>query len=915
MTDVINPLDSETIQPIVPAHGRLRVIWSAFRYLASKAILIGITIFLGVFLTVIIANRPAVLGFGVAEPQVEANIELQIDRYLRAEANAFTSSLSGEDIDDLREELRDEAGLNLPYLPRHFLWTLKALSFDWGRITQTTVKSLWGQQRDMDIRGIVLEYFPNTLLLVGTANLLVFLIGIPLSLYLARHYGSFIDRLLSLVSPLSSVPSWVLGILLISIFAVELRWLPVGGMFDTLPPETPLGYVEVVLRHMILPVLAIVISLLFQLVYTWRTYFVIHSEEDYVDLAKAKGLPVRVLQKNYILRPTLPYVITSFALVLVGFWQMTMALEVVFQWPGIGWLYIKQGLPNYWSESMYPGELLIAIGIVVIFAYLLGMVVFLLDIIYVMIDPRVHILNPENTLQLRWKRSVADWREAFRHWRENRQIAERLKYKERIIAPKIPIRHRMMRAVRQGFTTVGKWLKFFFTEVRRYPSAIFGLAVILMLVVGSIVALTVYPYQQIGSQWNTERLTGQARIPRLAQPEWFNVFRREKLLSVAVFDEAHPAVTRVEETLSNGWTQADITYLIDYPYDGFPQEMYIYFDSEFLEKRPFVSLTWITPDGREIELKSASVDSSLNYIFKDVINAQTFVFKNPNWQKWFNFEQIDTTPSFYVLFADPAADTPRVVKGTYQLKLSGLLFEPDSELNAELVLLGQVYGIAGTDYLRRELIVPLIWGMPFALVFGLTGAFVTTILAMLTSATGVWFGGWVDSLIQRLTEANMILPVLAISVLAYALLGLDLWVILGIIILLNVFGTPAKTFRSAFLQIKEASYIEAARAYGAGNSRIIMRYLIPRIMPILIPQLVTLIPSFVFLEATLGLFNIKSTYPTWGRIIYQGLSNGALYGSRFWVLEPIAPLLLTGLAFSILGIALERILNPRLLEK
>lgn len=86
-------------------------------------------------------------------------------------------------------------------------------------------------------------------------------------------------------------------------------------------------------------------------------------------------------------------------------------------------------------------------------------------------------------------------------------------------------------------------------------------------------------------------------------------------------------------------------------------------------------------------------------------------------------------------------------------------------------------------------------------------------------------------------------------------------------------------------------------------------------MPILIPQLVTLIPSFVFLEATLGLFNIKSTYPTWGRIIYQGLSNGALYGSRFWVLEPIALLLLTGLAFSILGIALERILNPRLLDK
>ncbi len=205
--------------------------------------------------------------------------------------------------------------------------------------------------------------------------------------------------------------------------------------------------------------------------------------------------------------------------------------------------------------------------------------------------------------------------------------------------------------------------------------------------------------------------------------------------------------------------------------------------------------------------------------------------------------------------------------------------------------------------------------MPFALAIGLVGALLTTILAMILAATGVWFGGWVDNLIQRLTEANMVLPVLAVGVLAYAMFGIDIWVILGVIVLLNVFGTPAKNFRSAFLQVKEAPYVEAARAYGASNTRMIMKYMIPRIIPVLVPQLVTLIPSFVFLEATLGLFNIKSNYPTWGRIIYQGLSQGALYGSRFWVLEPLALLLLTGLAFAMLGVALERILNPRLLEK
>ena len=160
----------------------------------------------------------------------------------------------------------------------------------------------------------------------------------------------------------------------------------------------------------------------------------------------------------------------------------------------------------------------------------------------------------------------------------------------------------------------------------------------------------------------------------------------------------------------------------------------------------------------------------------------------------------------------------------------------------------------------------------------------------------------------------MVLPGLAIATLINATFGIHIWIILGIVVILNAFGAPIKSFRSAFLQAKEAPYIEMARSYGASNFRIITRYLIPRILPVLIPTLVAQIPSFIFLEATLGFFNIKTIYPSWGRIIYDGLSRGALYGSPFWVLEPIFLLLLTGLAFAMLGSALERMLNPRIIE-
>jgi peptide/nickel transport system permease protein len=139
-----------------------------------------------------------------------------------------------------------------------------------------------------------------------------------------------------------------------------------------------------------------------------------------------------------------------------------------------------------------------------------------------------------------------------------------------------------------------------------------------------------------------------------------------------------------------------------------------------------------------------------------------------------------------------------------------------------------------------------------------------------------------------------------------------IWTILGIIVLLNVFGSPTKSFRAAFIQIKENPYVEAAQAYGASDLRIITHYMVPRVIPVLIPQLVALIPGYVFLEATLGMFNIKSLYPTWGRVIYNALRYGLVWGSRYWVLQPIALLLLTGFAFAMIGAALDRILNPRL---
>jgi peptide/nickel transport system permease protein len=268
------------------------------------------------------------------------------------------------------------------------------------------------------------------------------------------------------------------------------------------------------------------------------------------------------------------------------------------------------------------------------------------------------------------------------------------------------------------------------------------------------------------------------------------------------------------------------------------------------------------------------------------------------------------------LFDDPEQEGLQVLKGTYRLEIAGLLFEPDAKLETTFVSYGRVHGWAGTDHLRREISVALLWGTPLAMAFGLLAALGTTITTMSIAAIGVWFGGWVDSVIQRLTEVNAIIPLLPILIMVGTLYSRSLVLMLGLVIVLSIFGLSIKNYRAIFLQVKELPYIDAARAYGASNTRIIFRYLVPRILPLIIPQIVTLVPFFVFLEAALAVLGLGDpVLPTWGKLISEARSEGALYnGYYYWILEPSALLMLAGLAFAMVGFALDRVFNPRLRE-
>jgi peptide/nickel transport system permease protein len=344
------------------------------RFVVVRLLTLFVTVVIGVYLTILIANMG---GF--------------VDNIMRAQirdtvTQSIINSSSAQSMDpEVRKQLirdsiaaeEERLGLNVPIAIRNARYLKNALTLQLGRSINMT-----SDAGSKTVRLILLERLPATLLLMGISQLFLFFSSILLALGLSRRYGNFWDRLVVTLSPTSAVPPWFYGIFLILIFAALFKVLPFGGMVDSPPPSNPFDYAASLAKHLILPTVSLVLSSFFLSIYNYRTFFLIYSSEDYVDMAKAKGLPSRDVERRYILRPTLPNIITNFALLIITLWTGATITETVFLWPGLG-------RTLYQAIGLY--DIPIIVGSTIIYAYLLAMTVFLLDFLYALVDPRVKV--------------------------------------------------------------------------------------------------------------------------------------------------------------------------------------------------------------------------------------------------------------------------------------------------------------------------------------------------------------------------------------------------------------------------------------------------------------------------------------------------------------------------------------------
>ncbi len=340
-------------------------------YLIRRAVILLVTVVIATFLTVLIAN----MG-GYIDKMIYSLIKMQVVQSLRRDPSfaSLPAAVREHIIEERIHEILHARGLDQPFYVRLFIYTWKALTLSLGQAY--FIRSSTGSANILDI---IMERLPWTVVLFITATLISAGIGIPLGLYVARRPGSALDKFVSIFAiVMQSLPAWFIGIFLILLFSYQIRLFPPGGVPVYSGPFWL--WCLKVLYYMTLPLLSWVVTHFGYWAYITRNLVVSILSEDYVVAARARGIPESVILRRYVLRPASPTLITMIALAIVFALQGAIITETVFDWPGLGTLY-------YQAIEMLDAP--VVIELTVVYAYILVATVFVLDIIYAVLDPRV----------------------------------------------------------------------------------------------------------------------------------------------------------------------------------------------------------------------------------------------------------------------------------------------------------------------------------------------------------------------------------------------------------------------------------------------------------------------------------------------------------------------------------------------
>jgi peptide/nickel transport system permease protein len=309
-------------------------------------------------------------------------LSAQVGEELRALRTSLSQTVTDPDaveeaIDARRTELEASFGLDQPWYERLPGVVARVLTLDLGEAR--SIRSFEGSNTVSDI---LIERIPNTMILLTTSLAITAVLGLSIGVWLSQRPGSRADRVVSYIAAITNgLPAWWTGILLILVFGFWLRILPSGGMFSAPPPTGGIERFLDLLWHAVLPILTLVLVSVGPSIYVIRTMTLDVALQDHVMVARAKGLPERIVARRHILRVAAPPIVTGLILGLAGTLGGAILIETVFSWQGMGRLYFD-------AFAGQPDESVI-IGLTFMFTLIYVGARLVLEILYVFLDPRV----------------------------------------------------------------------------------------------------------------------------------------------------------------------------------------------------------------------------------------------------------------------------------------------------------------------------------------------------------------------------------------------------------------------------------------------------------------------------------------------------------------------------------------------
>ncbi|MDD1778459.1 MAG: ABC transporter permease, partial [Candidatus Helarchaeota archaeon] len=460
----------------------------------------------------------------------------------------------------------------------------------------------------------------------------------------------------------------------------------------------------------------------------------------------------------------------------------------------------------------------------------------------------------------------------------------------------------------------------FINEFRKSKSGLIGLTLIIFFVAVSIFSSLKYPYSEI-LKWNDPRywINNPTNVP----PTWIQSITGKSMPETAIYTATQTSkfnLTYVGKT--SIITTIDQTISFRYDYDDLPKNVIISMNLQYSKNSPSVIVTWIQPDGTKIILADFLMDrgagappyynlsKNMYPLYDSEIKRRLAIYLKSLGQN----VELEDINSLKILFGNNQSliglSDLHVQKGIYRLSISFQSYNLVSDFSGskvidditsfQLVIGGTVYGLMGTDWWGRDLFTGILLGAPVALLIGLLTSLVSVGVGVFLGVVSGIYGSRVDDIVQRVTDYFLILPVLPLLIFLSFILRPSIW---NLVLLLSLFGWPniTKVVRSLALQIRESGYVEAAKALGASNMRILVRHVLPQTLPYAFANVALNVPGFIFAEASLSFLGLGDVVlPTWGKILGDAQLGGAsVAGYWWWVLIPGFCIILVGMSFAL----------------